>query len=93
MLKTKKKQVAIKKTQTHEKDTGSADVQIAVLSERIEELAKHLKKNHKDNHSRRGLLRMVADRRKHMAYLQRKDPKRYATVAKKLGLKTAKKTK
>jgi small subunit ribosomal protein S15 len=56
------------------------------LSKRIDELASHLKKNPKDNHSRRGLLGMVADRRTHLKYLEKKAPKRYAAVIKKLGL-------
>jgi small subunit ribosomal protein S15 len=66
MLTTKKKQVVIKKHQTHETDTGSSHVQVAILSSRIDELASHLKTHKKDMHSRRGLIKMVADRRKHM---------------------------
>ena len=58
-----------------------------MLSKKIEELAKHLKKNKKDFHSRRGLLQMVADRRKHLQYLERKDAKAYEKLIKKLGLK------
>lgn len=69
MLKTKKKQVIIKKTQVHDKDTGSSKVQIGLLTERINELTKHLKKNKKDESSRRGLLRLVAKRRSHEKYL------------------------
>jgi len=84
--KTKKARV-IKEVRLHDTDTGSADAQIAILSKRIEELAAHLKKNQKDNHSRRGLLAMVADRQAHLKYLEKKDPKRYATLTKKLGLK------
>jgi len=91
MLKTKKKQAVIEKARTHETDTGSPEVQIAILSEEIESLASHLKKHHKDNHSRRGLLKMVADRRKLIGYLQKKDEKRYDSLVKKLGLKKAKK--
>lgn len=86
MLNTKKKQNIIKKHQTHEKDTGSPEVQVAVLSTRIDELAKHLKKNKKDNHSRRGLVKMVADRRAHLKYLERKDKTRYEALVKKIGL-------
>jgi len=89
-LSTKKKLTTIKSIQTHDKDTGSADVQIAILSEQIDSLAKHLKNNPKDNHSRRGLLKMVADRRKLISYLSKKDKKRYEVVAKKLGLKITK---
>ncbi len=71
----------------HEKDTGSPEVQVSVLSKRIDELAKHLKKNKKDVHSRRGLLQMVADRQSHLRYLQKNHPKRYSSIIKKLDLK------
>ncbi len=87
MLTKTKKTKTIKEVQVHEKDTGSPEVQIAILSKRIDELALHLKKNMKDNHSRRGLLQMVADRKKHMKYLEKKSPKRYSALVKKLGLK------
>lgn len=87
MLATKKKQAIIKKHQVHEKDTGSPEVQVAVLSVQIDELAKHLKKHKKDNHSRRGLIKMVADRRTHLKYLQRKSKPRYDTLVKKMDLK------
>lgn len=86
MLSTKKKQSVIKKNQKHEKDTGSSQVQIAVLSTQIDELAKHLKKHKKDNHSRRGLIKMVADRRSHLKYLQRKDKASYDAIMKKMEL-------
>lgn len=86
ITKTKKTKI-IKDIQVHETDTGSPEVQIAILSRRIDELAAHLKKNTKDNHSRRGLLQMVADRKSHMKYLEKKSPKRFATLVKKLGLK------
>ncbi len=66
MLATKKKQTIIKKNQIHDKDTGSPEVQVAVISAAINELAKHLKKHKKDNHSRRGLIKMVSDRRAHL---------------------------
>lgn len=87
MLTVKKKQNIIKKFQRSEKDTGSPEVQVAVLTKRIDDLVAHLKKNHKDNHSRRGLLQMVADRHAHMRYLKRKDVKKYGTLSKKLGIK------
>lgn len=90
-LATKKKQKIVGEHRIHEKDTGSPEVQIALLTKQIEELAKHLKKNHKDDHSRRGLLKMVADRRTLMTYLLRKDEKRYNSLAKKLDLKQVKK--
>ena len=84
MLTTKKKQNIIKKSQIHEKDTGSPEVQIAMLSERIDELATHLKKHKKDNHSRRGLIKMVADRRTHLKSLEKTDKTRHATAVKKI---------
>lgn len=87
MLTTKKKAAVIKNVARHEGDTGSADVQVAILSRRIEDLTKHLKKNSKDVHSRRGLLQMVADRRSHLRYLEANDKRRYNAVIKKLGLK------
>ena len=71
MLTTKKKQNIIKKSQRHDKDTGSPEVQIAVLTKRIEELADHLKIHKKDNHSRRGLIKMVADRRTHLKSIEK----------------------
>ncbi len=86
MLATKKKQKIIKTHQVHDKDTGSPEVQVAVLSVQIDELAKHLKKHKKDNHSRRGLIKMVADRRTHLKYLQRKDKTRYDALMKKMDL-------
>ena len=87
MLTKKKKENIIKKHQIHEKDTGSPDVQIAVLTKRIDTLAGHLRSNAKDNHSRKGLLQMVADRRTHIKYLKKKDTARFGALAKKLGLK------
>lgn len=86
MLVTKKKQGVIKKNQLHDKDTGSTEVQVAVLSTQITELAKHLKKHKKDNSSRRGLIKMVADRRTHLKYLQRKNKTRYDALVKKMDL-------
>lgn len=71
----------------HDADTGSPEVQVAVLTRRIEDLTKHLKKNAKDVHSRRGLLQMVADRRTHLRYLETNDKRRYSAILKKLGLK------
>lgn len=86
MLATKKKQTVIKKNQVHDKDTGSPEVQVAVISAQIDELAKHLKKHKKDNHSRRGLIKMVADRRNHLKFLERKDKSRYNALLKKMDL-------
>lgn len=87
MLTTKHKTEIIEKFKGHASDTGSVDVQIAILSEEIKKLAAHLKKHKKDNHSRRGLLSMVARRKKLLDYLRRKNPKRFNVVSKKLGLK------
>lgn len=86
MLATKKKQAIIKKNQIHEKDTGSPEVQVAVISAAILELSKHLKKHKKDNHSRRGLIKMVADRRTHLKYLERTSKPRYNALMKKIEL-------
>ncbi len=86
LSRTIKKRV-IKEHSDHEKDTGSAPVQIAVLSRQIEELTKHLKDHPKDLHSRRGLLKMVNRRRRLLSWLNKNDPDRYQKVVKKLGLK------
>lgn len=87
MLKKTKKKKIIEEFKIHEKDTGSADVQAAILTEQIEALTKHLKKHTKDNASRRGLLKMVSKRKKLIDYLQKEDEKRYKSLVKKLGLK------
>lgn len=76
MLKTKKKQALIKKHRAHDKDTGSSLIQIALLNERIAELTRHLKKNQKDEHSRRGLLKMVAKRRTHEKFVTKQKLKK-----------------
>ncbi|MDD5318484.1 MAG: 30S ribosomal protein S15 [Candidatus Pacebacteria bacterium] len=90
MLTKTKKQKIIKDVKVHATDTGSPEVQVSLITKRIEELAKHLKKHQKDNHSRRGLLQLVADRQSHLKYLQKKSLKRYETLIKKLDLKKAK---
>ena len=87
MLTKTKKQKLMKDAGIHEKDTGSPEVQIAILTKRIDELSKHLKEHKKDTHSRRGLLSMVADRQSHLRYLQKKSTKRYNAIVKKLELK------
>ena len=87
MLTKRKKENAIKEVRRHDSDTGSPEAQVSILTKQIEDLSKQLKKNHKDFHSRRGLLQMVADRRKHLKYLERKDEKAYKALIKKLGLK------
>lgn len=82
-----RKQSIIKKYKLHNADTGSPEVQVAIFTEKIEELVKHLKDNRKDHHSRRGLLGMVSKRKRLLTYLKRSDEKRYKTLSKKLGLK------
>ena len=82
-----KKQELIKEFGTKEGDTGSPEVQCAVLTERIVNLTEHFKENKKDHHSRRGLLILVGRRRHLLDYLKRKDVKRYETLIKKLGLR------
>ncbi|OGG71113.1 30S ribosomal protein S15 [Candidatus Kaiserbacteria bacterium RIFCSPHIGHO2_12_FULL_53_13] len=87
MITKRKKAAEMAKTRLHDTDTGSPQVQVAVLTRRIEELSAHLNKNHKDKHSRRGLLGLVADRRKHLKYLETTNRRAYGTLVKKLGLK------
>ena len=81
------KQAIMKEYATHEGDTGSPEVQIAVLTTRINELTAHLKIHKKDNHSRRGLLKMVGHRRNLLAYLYKKDIQRYRALIAKLGIR------
>ena len=87
MLTKRKKENAIKEVRRHDSYTGSPEAQVSLLTKQIEELSKHLKKHKKDFHSRRGLLQMVADRRKHLKYLERNDAKSYKSLVKKLELK------
>ena len=87
MIQKEKKTQVILDNATHEGDTGSPEVQIAILTARINELTEHLKVHKKDNHSRRGLLMMVGQRRGLLAYLQKKDVERYRAIVKKLGLR------
>lgn len=87
MLSPRKKATAIKTAQIHDTDTGSPEVQVSLLSKKITELTNHLKVHKKDNHSRRGLIQMVADRRTHLKYLEGSNKKRYAAIVEKLGLK------
>ncbi|MGI6209555.1 MAG: 30S ribosomal protein S15 [Anaerolineae bacterium] len=72
---------------THESDTGSPEVQIALLTTRINSLVSHLQEHKHDEHSRRGLLKLVGQRRRHLAYLRRTDPDRYRTIIERLGLR------
>ncbi len=86
-LTTKDKEKIMKKYGIHEKDTGSSEVQIAVLTDQIKQLTDHLKKNSKDNHSRRGLLKMVSKRKTLLDYLKKKNEESYLSLTKKLSLK------
>lgn len=87
MLTKRVKENVLKGSQRHDSDTGSPEAQVALLTRQIDELSSHLRKHKKDFHSRRGLLQMVADRRKHLKYLEKKDEKSYNSLIKKLGLK------
>ena len=86
MTKETKQQIMVEYA-THEGDTGSPEVQIALLTTRINELTEHLKVHKKDHHSRRGLLKMVGHRRNLLAYLQKVDVERYRAIIKKLGIR------
>lgn len=87
MLSKRKKQNVIKDARRHEADTGSPEVQVSLISKKIDELGAHLRKHKKDIHSRRGLLQMVANRRKHLKYLESNNRRIYAALTKKFGLK------
>ena len=87
MLDVEKKKGIIGSYQLHEKDTGSPEVQIALLSARIEYLTEHFKTNKKDHHSRRGLLKLVSQRRSLLDYMKNKDVERYRAVIQRLGLR------
>ena len=87
MLTTRQKKAAMKDVKINEKDTGSVPVQVSLLTKKITELNKHLKKNPKDNHSRRGLLLMVGKRRRLLGYFAKIDKKKHGSLVKKLGLK------
>lgn len=81
------KESVIKEFNRHSTDTGSPEVQIAILTTRINQLTEHLKQHKHDEHSRRGLLRLVGQRRRHLTYLSREDPTRYKDVLQRLGLR------
>ena len=87
MLQKEVKTGIITEYATHEGDTGSAEVQIAILTKRINDLTEHLKSNPKDHHSRRGMLKMVGKRRNLLGYLQKKDIERYRALIERLGLR------
>ena len=87
MIRKDEKTAVIEANRTHETDTGSPEVQIAILTARIQELTEHLKVHKHDNHSRRGLLKMVGKRRKMLDYLANKDIERYRAIIAKLGIR------
>ena len=87
MLLKEEKTAVIEANRTHKNDTGSPEVQIAILTKRINDLTEHLKTHKKDHHSRRGLLKMVGHRRNLLNYLAKKDIERYRAVVAKLGLR------
>ena len=86
-LQTDEKAEIIEEYQIHEGDTGSPEVQVALLTRRIQDLTRHLSENKHDNHSRRGLLKMVGQRRRMLKYLNRTDPERYRALIASLGLR------
>lgn len=88
MLTPQEKEKIIAKYKLHEVDTGSADVQIALLTEDIKKVLEHLKEHPKDEHSRRGLLKMVIKRKKLLKYLEKESKRRYNAIVKKVGLKS-----
>ena len=87
MLRKEEKDQIIEAHRTHEHDTGSPEVQIAILTKRINDLTGHLKTHKKDHHSRRGLLKMVGHRRNLLNYLKKKDVERYRACIEKLGIR------
>jgi small subunit ribosomal protein S15 len=87
MLVTEKKQEIINKFKLHESDTGSPEVQIAILTERITYLTEHFKVHKKDHHSRRGLLKLVGQRRRLLDYVKKKEDARYKSIIEKLGIR------
>lgn len=90
MLTPEEKEKIIKEYQLHESDTGSTVVQIALLTEQIKRLVFHLKRHPKDFHSKRGLLKMVAKRRKFLSQLKKENPRKYNQILEKLGIKKTK---
>lgn len=89
MLSKQEKDALIKKFRTHKDDTGSPEVQIAILTKEIEQVSEHLKVHKKDNHSRRGLLKMVGNRRRLLRYLRQEDAKRFEKLVDRLKIKVA----
>jgi small subunit ribosomal protein S15 len=87
MIEKEKKVATVREYQLHEKDSGSAEVQVALLTERINQLTEHLKTHEHDHHSRRGLLKLVGQRRRLLTYLSNNDVKRYRQLIARLGLR------
>lgn len=87
MITKEKKQAVIEQFKLHDGDTGSPEVQIAILTSRINELTGHLKEHHKDHHSRRGLLKMVGQRRRLLNYVKNSDIERYRSILERLNLR------
>ena len=87
MIEPQQMQELISEYRTHEKDTGSSEVQVAIITRRISELSEHFKSHSKDHHSRRGLLKLVSQRRRLLDYLRGQDPQRYQTLISRLGLR------
>jgi len=87
VLSKDRKNEVISTYKTHDNDTGSPEVQVAILSERITYLTEHFKTHAKDHHSRRGLLKMVGQRRRLLDYVRREDPSRYSQLIKRLGIR------
>ena len=87
MIRKEEKTAVIEANRTHETDTGSPEVQVAILTARIQQLTEHLREHTHDNHSRRGLLKMVGKRRKMLDYLAKKDIERYRAIIAKLGIR------
>ena len=82
-----RKKTVIEQFRTHQGDTGSPEVQIALITERVNSLTEHFKQHAKDHHSRRGLLMLIGKRRGLLEYLRKKDPERYRTITEKLGIR------
>lgn len=87
MITSEKKKAVITDLAKHKSDTGSSAVQVGILTKRIEEITEHLKTNKKDHMARRGLLQMVGQRKRHLAYIAKKDSNEYLALIKKLGLR------
>lgn len=86
-METQKKQTVIAEYATHEGDTGSAEVQVALLTHRVNQLTEHLKVHKQDQHSRRGLMKLIGQRKRLLSYMNKEDVNRYQTVISKLGLR------